>query len=280
MKDNLEEIADDDRAINFLRHLIIATSSFVRAEQVYDHVQKTIRGESNSSAFLSNLEGQSRVYVATFQISSDHWRNYPVRATRALAVFNKFDLKPIRPLVLSLAIRFKATEFEKAIVLLVSISVRLVLASRTRSGTIEQTFASAALSVYDGTVETTSQLKAALKNVIVSDAEFKSEFSTARVSKQDLARYYLRALESAQAAENEPWYLENDDPSAMTLEHVLPLNAQAKDWKDFTDEERRLFVKRLGNLCLLNKTATRGSETSRFPRKSRHTQQRLSLPPT
>lgn len=254
MKDNLEEIDDDDRAINFLRHSIIATRRFIRAEAVYDFAQ-SVRGESNSVAFLAELERLSRVYVATFRSTSSHWSGYPVQAQRALSVFNTFDIKPMRPLVLSLAMSFAPADFAEAMVLLVSVAVRLVIAASTRSGTVETTFSSAAISVYTRTITNTPALKEAIKSMIVSNQDFSDSFATLRVSRAELARYYLHTLEAAVANESEPWFVANDDPAVMTLEHVMPSNACEPAWVGVDDETRRKCVKRLGNLCILNKRA-------------------------
>jgi hypothetical protein len=266
MKDGLEEIADDDRAINFLRHALIATKRFVRADEIYDAVQKTVRGESNAASFLTSLETLSRAYVATFSPNADFWRDHSVTTARALSVFNRFDLKPIRPLVLALAVSFTANEFDAAMRLLVSISVRLVLASRTRSGTIEQTFAIAALQVFEKRITTAVALKPALANVTIGDADFATEFTTARVSNANLARYYLRALEAANANEREPWFIENDDPGAITLEHVLPQNPDG-DWDGIDADTRKTLVRRLGNLCLLQKSGNEAISTKPFAEK-------------
>ncbi|WP_048886068.1 HNH endonuclease family protein [Aurantiacibacter atlanticus] len=84
----------------------------------------------------------------------------------------------------------------------------------------------------------------------------------------DLGRYYLRALEAANADENEPWYVQNDDPSAVTLEHILPTNADAQDWKQFDEEDRRRFTKRLGNLCLLTKSGNESAGNLPFESKT------------
>lgn len=266
MKDGLEEIADDDRAINFLRHALIATKRFVRADEIYDAVQKTVRGESNAASFLTSLESLSRAYVATFSPNADFWRDHSVTTVRALSVFNRFDLKPIRPLVLALAVSFTASEFDSAMRLLVSISVRLVLAGRTRSGTLEQTFANAALQVFEKRIATAAALRPALANVTIGDADFQGEFIGARVSNSGLARYYLRALEAANASESEPWYIENDDPGSITLEHILPQNPD-HDWEGMDAETRKSLVRRLGNLCLLQKSGNEAIANKPFAEK-------------
>lgn len=266
MKDNLESVGDDDRAINYLRHVLIATKKFVRAEEIYETVQGSVRGEANAASFLSTLEAMSRVYVATFQPSSEFWAEHSASAVKGLEVFNQFNLKPIRPLVLALAFAFPPAEFEKAILMLASLSVRLVIAGRTRSGTIETTFAEAAVRVFDKTVTTTVGLKEALGNVVVSDADFMQEFAIARVSNATLARYYLRALEAANASEQEPWYVENADPAVMTLEHVLPQNPGDK-WEGLDAEQQKPLTRRLGNLCLMNKTGNEALANKAFAAK-------------
>ena len=253
MKDNLEEIDDDDRAINFLRHAVTATMKFVRADDIFDTVQKACRGKTASLKFLNDLETLSRRYVATFQPSSSFWDGYSQTSTKALATFNRFDLKPVRPLLLALALKFDTRRFEAAIQLLVSISVRLVIASRTRTGSNEQAFASAALRVFNGEITDIKGLVGALKNVIVTDLEFADEFAKATVSKIELARYYLHALEAANANEVEPWHVTNDDPATITLEHVLPQKLNSA-WPNFDVESHRAYKRRIGNLCLLTKS--------------------------
>jgi len=266
MKDNLEEIADDDRAINYLRHVLIASKQFVRGEEIYSTIQTSVRGESNAASFLSSLESTSRTYTATFQPSSPFWQGYSQSTTRALSIVNKFDLKPMRPLILALALRFDPKKLEAAMQLLASISVRLVIASRTRSGTLEQTFATTALSVFDETIKDIKGLKNGLKAVIVTDADFKDEFASARVSNASLGRYYLSAIEAARKGEAEPWYVVNDDPTMITLEHVIPQNATV-GWEHIDEEQRKLYTKRIGNLCLMQKTGNENIGNKPFSEK-------------
>ena len=253
IRDNLEEMSDDERLINFLRHAFIATKHFVRSEDIYEETQKAVRGEANAVAFLANLEHISRVYVSTYRTDSEFWTGHTAATVKALRIINKFDIKPIRPLVLALALGFPAKILPGAFELIMSIAVRLLVASATRSGTNEQTFATASLSVFKKEITTVSKLKESLSRVIVSDSDFKETFSAARSSKADYARYYLRALEAAYAKEDEPWYVLNDDELAITLDHVFPKNRKTGTWPSFSEEDADRFGKRLGNLCLLQR---------------------------
>jgi hypothetical protein len=254
MLDNLQEIEDDERSLTFLRHLLIATKKFVRADEIYQAIQDSVRGQSASFTFLNEMKRHSSTYVATFRPDSDHWSSYPPAVRRALEAFNFLDLKPMRPLLFAVAERFSPQEALSTISFMLSLSVRLVIAAQTRTGSNESAFAAAALQVFCREITTTKALKAALAKVVVSDAEFEQEFSAAKVSNAKLARYYLRTLESILAGEREPQFVVNADETAITLEHVFPKTPSDTDWLEFAEDDRRLFKTRLGNLCLLQMT--------------------------
>ncbi|MDC7694816.1 DUF262 domain-containing HNH endonuclease family protein [Asticcacaulis sp. DXS10W] len=254
MLENLQEIEDDEKSLTFLRHLVIATKKFVRADEIYQVIQDSVRGQSASITFLNEIKRHSATYVATFRPHSDHWSTYPPAVRRALEAFNFFDLKPMRPLIFAVAERFPPQEAVSAISFMLSLSVRLVIAAQTRTGSNEQAFASAALKVFAREIETSNALKSALSKVVISDAEFEQEFSTAKVSNAKLARYYLRTLEASSAGEAEPQFVVNWDETAITLEHVFPKSPSDNEWLDFREDNRRLYKTRLGNLCLLQMT--------------------------
>jgi uncharacterized protein with ParB-like and HNH nuclease domain len=254
MRDNLQEIDDKDRAITFLRHYLICTRGFVRTEQVYSETQKYIRGISSSVTFLSELERDSRVYISTFNSDSSFWDSYSSATKKALKTYNKFDPKPVRPLLLAIALKFSTKEAERAIAMLLAIVVRSLISGRTRSGIIEQTYASAAISVHSGEMTEASEMKKSLTSVIVTDREFIDAFTSSKSSNASNARYFLRTLESAYRDDKEPWYVTNDDELAITLEHILPRNPTGTSWNAFDEESHRRNHKRLGNLCLLKKT--------------------------
>lgn len=148
----LEEIDDDDRSINFLRHALITTRQFTRADAVFATVQRATRGETSSLSFLSDLEDLSRVYVATYRADSEHWAGHLPKTLQALRVLNRFNIKPLRPLMLAVALRFSGEESYTAMQFLVSLSVRLLIAASTRSGTIEEGVAGVALTLYNGKI--------------------------------------------------------------------------------------------------------------------------------
>lgn len=93
-------------------------------------------------------------------------------------------------------------------------------------------------------------------SIVPSDQAFKSAFSTARVSKAQLARYYLRALQLKADGQTEPQYVPNDDATDVNLEHILPQSPSA-EWPGLDEDTARAFVHRLGNLVLLQASPNR-----------------------
>src|SRR5262249_20892581 len=87
--------------------------------------------------------------------------------------------------------------------------------------------------------------------ILRTDAEFKQAFSKARVSKTNLARYYLRSLELHKKGEkNAELGGILDDTMNFNVEHVLPQSA-SPDWS-IPEQTALQFRKRLGNMVLLN----------------------------
>ena len=141
-------------------------------------------------------------------------------------------------------------EVAKALRLVLSLGVRLLIASSTRSGAVEVPLANASHAVWDGTISTAAELKVALSSITPSDDTFRAAFESARVPNSRLARYYLRSLEMAAQNESEPWLMPTDDGTIINLEHVLPKKT-GENWPQFSEDEARFSITRLGNLALM-----------------------------
>ena len=101
-------------------------------------------------------------------------------------------------------------------------------------------------------ITTAKQLSDSMSSVVPSDASFEASFSTARVSQNYLARYYLRSLELQVKQESEPELIPNEDQEQINLEHVLPQSPD--DGWGIEPELAAAFCRRLGNLVLMKAT--------------------------
>ena len=266
MLSTLEDIDDADRSVNFLRHCLIATRAFTRTDRVYATVQRQVNGEVNALQFLSDLERLSRLYVATYQPDADHWIGYPERARSALRTLRLLDMKPFRPMILSIAERLSVSEAALALKFLVAIGVRSIASGRINSGQFEQVSAAAALAIYRREITSATELKSALGPIALPNAEFFDRFKTMAISKPPLARYILRALE-ATGLDAEPEMVPNNDPAEITLEHILPKTPIDEGWNTFSSDDVKIYSRRLGNMCLLQRTSNSNARSDRFSDK-------------
>jgi hypothetical protein len=176
---------------------LIAIRGYTREAQVYDAVQDMVKGEQAAITFSSTLEVLANAYVATFNPEHEKWNGYPDPVRKAIEVFNLLNIKPMRPLLLAVAAKFSPKEAAFAFQFLISLGVRLLIASTTRSGSVEVPITTAANEIFINKIEHAATLQRRLSEITPVDDEFKMAFEDARVSKAQLARYYLRSLEMA-----------------------------------------------------------------------------------
>jgi hypothetical protein len=269
MRGALESASDDaEITINFLRHALIVQRGHLREADVYDRVQEIVRSEPAAVTFAATLETLANLYVATFNPENERWNGYQDAVRRSIEVFNLFDIKPLRPLILAVAARMDPKQAAAAFSFLVALGVRLVIASSTRSGSVEVPLAEAAKTVFEGDVETAAKLKKALAALTPTDGDFHAAFKVLRVSNARLARYYLRSLEMTAKKEREPWFVPQDDKQVINLEHVLPKRPEA-NWPHLEDDVVRQLTTRLGNLALMRASENSNLKSQAFADKKR-----------
>jgi hypothetical protein len=268
MKAILESLDDEDISINFLRQMLISMFGYLREPDVYEVVQANAKGPTSSLNFLRHLELGASDYAAMLNADHEKWNTYPSTARRAVQALILLKMRPIRPLVLSVIRQFDATEADRALRMLVNVSVRFLIVGGARSGSTEQTVASAAKDVSEGKIKNMSDLMTNLSKVIPTDIEFKEDFKTATVSQAYLARYYLRSLEMAAKSEPYPYFIPNDDQQVINLEHVLPKEPLA-NWPQFKPEIADAFYRKIGNMVLLLAKNNSDLRSSSFAEKSK-----------
>lgn len=264
--ETLQEEEKEDLTVGFLRHALMAMQGNLRRDQVYERVQGNARGAQTSIGFLKKLENLVNIYVATFYRDHDKWKTYPDAVRLAIQTLNFFDIHPFRPTLLSIATKYEPKEALKAFQMFISLGVRLIIATSTRSGYIEETLAAAANKIYLGNISTAEGLKKDISGIIPTNEQFQQAFQTATVSKRQLARYYLRALERVAKKTPDPWFMLNEDKEIIDLEHILP-EKPGDNWPQFTEEEVTTYWRRLGNMVLMKHKDNSDLKSSKFPAK-------------
>lgn len=267
MRGALESATDDPEiTMTFLRHALITQRGYLRKAQVFEAVRDLVKSEQAAVSLASTLETLATSYVATLNLDHEKWNGYPDFGRRAIEVLNIFDIKPLRPVMLAIAATMGPQEGAQSFRFLVALGVRLMIASSTRSSSVEVPLAEAARKVTAGEISTAAELRKILESITPGDEEFREEFKIARVSNARLARYYLRSMEMAAKEEKEPYFVLHEDREVINLEHVLPKKPQ-ENWSSFSDEDVRRLATRLGNQALMRHGENSDAKSDDFSEK-------------
>lgn len=246
----LESMTTDDIAVTYLHHLLITKFGPTKEREVFGKIKEYANSQSLSLSFLDELSSGANDYAALFNPDHKKWNDYSSSTRKHISVINH-DLRvtQILPLMFAVSRHFTIKEAEKAFRLFVYWSVRFFVVG-VRGGLLDSHYSTTAKSIGNKEITKASEIEAALKTIVPSDALFETAFSEARVSQARLARYYLRALEMQHIGASDPELVPSEDEHSVNLEHMLPENPQDA-WPEVDPEIAHAYYKRIGNMALL-----------------------------
>ncbi len=262
--DALQE--DRDITVIFMRCALILIQGPLTKDQIFDVVQAKAKGALNALNLCRQMEGLAATYAATFSTDHEKWVAYPDAIKLAIKTLNFFNIQPFRPVIVAVADKFEPKEAVKALDLLISVAVRVTIASSTSSGSIESVLHPTAADIFNGEITTPNQFRKRIESIIPNDLKFRNAFAVATVTKTALARYYLRTLERVVKQEPTPWFNINDDREVIDLEHILPENP-GDNYPNFSLEDAAAYVRRLGNMALHAKKLNSENRSDAFTLK-------------
>jgi hypothetical protein len=245
----LESTGIDELGMMYLRHFAVSMYGHTRDVDVYERIKDRVKGRGPAISFLDDLSSNVNDYISLLNQDHARWDDFEPAVKQAVATMILLRVIPIRPLMLAVMRNFQRKEVTRAFRAFVCWTVRFLVASGNRSGVVEEAYARCALDVSQKKIKTTKELEARLKEVIPSDARFEAEFAVARVSRSELARYYIRSLELSLEQDPEPEFVPNSD-LVINLEHILPRSPGA-NWPHIEPEKAAANYTRIGNLVLL-----------------------------
>jgi hypothetical protein len=252
MLSTIETLGEDDLLITFIRHAWIAQRGPTIERDLGDKIEAAIKSERQAADLVMSLNSAAIDYVALL-MPREHprWNEFSRSARDCIfTITRELGGEQIRPLMLAIARRFPVREAEKAFELLLSWTVRFLIAGGGGGGHLDRNYGLRAMQVANGDITTAKKLGASMIDVVPNDEVFKRAFSTATVRRANLARYYLRALELYMKDEKKPQLVPTEDTTAVNLEHVLPVTP-SDDW-DISVDLAAAYYRRIGNMVLLN----------------------------
>lgn len=254
MGGTLEAAGADEKLLKtFIRHVWVSRHGITREKDLYDKIRQNVTSKQRAVSFAKELGSLARVYVALDNSNDDLWKDHGEGVRESIDALKLLKATQIRPLVLSIVANFDPKELRKTLPMLVCWTVRFLIVGKLGSGPLENGYAVRAQDVSSGKITTALQLYEASKGFLAGDSEFEHSFATASTSTHFLARFYLRTLEKQFTASEGTELVINPNVDAVNLEHVMP---QTRDphWLAITIDQHKAYLKRLGNLVLLDKT--------------------------
>lgn len=242
---------NEDAVTDFLRHYWISRNGVVRERDLYVAFRTQITSEATAQQFAADLEEAARRYVVLLNANHERWSELGPSVSKAAEVLATFRLEQNRPMLLAAFEHLNDNELKKLIPSLVSWTMRGLIVGGIGKGRTEEGYARAALAIQSGEVGSAAGIFEQLSSMIPTDSVFRSAFVTYMPPTNGRSHYILRALETAARNESEPYLVPNPDHRELTLEHVLPKRPAEGDWDEFDDDQRREYVKRLGNHLLV-----------------------------
>ncbi len=177
------------------------------------------------------------------------------------------------PIILAALDKFTATEFERLLRLLEVIIVRYQLIGGERTGRLEIQCAKTAKEIFDGDVKTAVQAKESLKDIYVSDSDFRQAFQTKEERSSPKAHYLLRKLEIEERRIASSDGARVTDPGiGLTIEHILPKNP-GPEWDDIISDDLEMRIAFIDSaICVSLESSTRKSAVSHFRRRKLNTE--------
>ena len=253
----IETVGDEDLLLTYIRHYWTLSHGYTAERELASLVKENIAGPQQAVSFVAELDQFAADYTGLLNpLEYTGWPNVD-KITRAhiYIITRILAIEQIRPLLLSVLRKFDVQQIKLAMRMFLSWSVRFLVAGSGGGGPLDRAYGQLAKDIMEGTVKTAKEIAAQVRpGVLRTDDEFRQAFSKARVSKTNLARYYLRALElhhqNDQTAELGDTL---DESFKFNVEHIMP-QSEAVGW-NVSEQTALQFRKRLGNMVLLNPEA-------------------------
>jgi len=260
---NLETV--EAAPLTYLHHYLITKDGPTKERDVFRRISSAVNTPTQAVEFLDEAAEAAQDYCALFNPDHVKWNDYGTSARRDITLINNvLKVEQIKPLMFAVARRFSVKEADLAFRMFVFWSVRFLIVGG-RGGLLDRNYSVTAQEIGIRKIKTAGELAKALAEIIPNDALFEASFSTARVSKAQLARYYLRALEQKRKGDSEPELVPSDEEKYVNLEHVLPINPSA-NWS-IDEETAKAYYRRIGNMVILQAKRNASLGNSDFGKK-------------
>jgi len=231
---------------DFLRHHLNSRQPFVRQERLFKAIKADVRTAEDVFALLDELERSAVLYQALQDPYDPYWADLPI-AKEQVRILNLLGVKQFKSLALSTG-RKVPDSLQDLLRFCMLISVRYTIIGDLNPSELERVYNEVAVDIERDTLRTSGQIREALRQVSVSDEDFRDAFSRRSIAasgrSKKVVRYILCALERQLGHPDV-----RDETCAATIEHILPENLRNSWETTYSHDQHERFVQRLA-VCL------------------------------
>jgi hypothetical protein len=246
----LEAADSEEIVVTYIRHFWSSNYGVTREKDLYTKIKDRVNSTQHAINLADDLSRNARLYSAMINTDSDLWNQYGSTAREHMNSLNLLGMIQIRPLVLAALDKFTVKEVQKSLKLMVSWAVRFLIVGSGGSGTLESLYSQRAEEVRKDVITTTAQLLGAMIGSVPANSQFQSAFAVATISKNSIARYYLRVLDKEFDISRDPSLIVTSNEEVVNLEHILPQHPSGA-WSYINADDINNYCNRIGNLALL-----------------------------
>ncbi len=253
-----------DRFPEFLRYHLLCEIPKIRQQRLFKLVRERVKSGEQVFALIDQLEARAELFAAAGDADHGYWKDRPeaLPSVRELILFRVRQHIP----VLFAGWQWPTEQFVKLLRLISVFSFRYIVVGGLNPNDLEPLYHQIAKSILAGVITRSSEVHAALRELLPSDDKFERDFAELSVETSGqsakLTRYILCNLSNAAAGTNIDW---NTDPGS--IEHILPENPGAEWDASVPTDRQEQYAYRLGNLILLEKRLNRDAGNRRFEDK-------------
>ncbi len=192
-------------------------------------------------------------YAALFSSADPTWSQYGDKVRRSVDALGIMGVSQAYPMILAGLERFNRTEMGRLMWLIECVGVRHQLIGGKLPGRVESLGGRAAKEIYDGKITAATGVYVAIKELYVSDDEFKLAFEKHEEGSGKKIRYLIAGIEREIVARDQGLLNDETIPHSVTVEHILP-QKPSEGWISSVGKDHLAdghLISRLGNMCLL-----------------------------
>lgn len=238
---NIGELVGSKDLPEFVRHFMISSGEMVRSQQLFRHLQRSIRDGAEAMRFIEVLENEAAIYQDLQEPDAERWRDLP-KLREALQFINLLSSQQALPPMMAVVRRLPEARWAGAIQAIAIFLFRFSKVGQRRNNEVEKLFAELASKTEDGQLRNATSVQEFLAPRLPNDEHFINDFTywscSDRGQGKELVKYLLEELEREERGGSISGDLKN-----ATLEHIIPLSERRG--------KEAPLVRRFGNYALL-----------------------------